>query len=235
MVSISQKFFGLNRIKTLLLLPKNSFTLTDIRKFIIIFYFVGVVGFAVPITYNFFLQINPLAILLGIYLLIVYHEKMCYKDLILFLLVILSSFFIEVIGVKTGVIFGNYQYGTALGMKIFDTPLLIGFNWLFLTYISNSIAQKITYNKYLVLLLAPTLMLIYDIVLEGVAPHLKMWYWEYDVVPIRNYIAWWILGFLFNILFTLFKINTNNPVTLILYIGQFVFISFLNLLYSYIK
>src|SRR6056297_2721763 len=35
----------------------------------------------------------------------------------------------EAIGVQTGIIFGEYIYGSVLGPKIFDTPLMVGVMW----------------------------------------------------------------------------------------------------------
>ncbi|MBK7882949.1 MAG: carotenoid biosynthesis protein [Chitinophagaceae bacterium] len=36
---------------------------------------------------------------------------------------------VEIIGVKTGFLFGNYSYGIVLGPKIQSVPILIGINW----------------------------------------------------------------------------------------------------------
>ena len=48
------------------------------------------------------------------------------------------SFIMEYTGVKTGLIYGEYHYGDALGIKIFDTvPLLIPFSWFMFMYVST--------------------------------------------------------------------------------------------------
>jgi len=44
------------------------------------------------------------------------------------------GFLIEVIGVKTGYIFGRYYYGQSLGYHLLSVPLLIGLNWGVLLY-----------------------------------------------------------------------------------------------------
>jgi putative membrane protein len=44
------------------------------------------------------------------------------------LIIAVAGFFIEAIGVNTGLIFGNYVYKTTLGWKFLETPLIIGVN-----------------------------------------------------------------------------------------------------------
>ena len=99
--------------------PKNKIPIADVKKFIIIFYLVGFLGFVIPFTKALFITITPFALLLNTYLLAVYHHKYTFKDTFLFLLIFLSGYIIELIGVKTGFVFGYYTYGGALGPKLF--------------------------------------------------------------------------------------------------------------------
>ena len=205
------------------LYPKNKIPIGEVRKFIVIFYIVGLCGFIIPFTKAFFITITPFALLLNVYLLAIYHEKYTLKYVLIFLLIYISGYCIEVVGVKTGLIFGIYTYGNALGIKLFETPLLIGVNWLFLTYTAIGITEKLNIKKWLALFVAPALMLVYDVVLEQVAPKINMWSWHNSEVPMRNYIAWYIIAFSFVLLFKAFKIKTLNPVSAILFICQFLF------------
>ena len=75
------------------------------------------------------------------------------KQMLAFFLIFLLGFVVEVVGVQTGLIFGSYSYGATLGVKLFDTPLLIGLNWIFVSYSSYSIACQVSDNKYLQLFL----------------------------------------------------------------------------------
>lgn len=207
--------------------PKNKIPISEVKKFIIIFYFVGIVGFLVPFTKLFFITITPFALMMSIYLLLVYHRTYKTKTVIAFVLVYLLGFFIEVFGVKTGLFFGYYNYGDALGIKIFDTPLLIGLNWLFLTYTSLAITRSIKVSEGLIIFFAPVLMLIYDVLIEQLAPKMDMWSWQNSFIPLKNYFAWYILGVCFVLIFKLFKIETKNPLATILFICQFMFFIFL--------
>ena len=212
------------------LYPKNRISVSEVKKFVVIFYIVGTLGFLIPYTKDIFIAITPFALLLNVYLLALYHKKYSARDVVIFALIFVFGFLIEVIGVNTGLIFGDYQYGSGLGLKLFETPLLIGINWLFLTYASVSVLTSFKLNKLLIVVLAPLAMLVYDFVLEQVAPKMDMWSWFDNSVPISNFIAWYGIAFVFAGLLTLFKINTENPLSKILLLCQFVFLFFLMLI-----
>jgi putative membrane protein len=214
------------------LYPKNKLPVTEVKKFILIFYSVGFLGFIIPWSRSFFVAITPFALLLSIYLLAIYHGKYAKKDIIVFLAIAILGFFIEVIGVNSGLIFGNYSYGNALGIKLFETPMLIAINWLFLTYTASTLSEKISNKLIIQILMAPSIMLLYDLILEQLAPLMNMWSWKDSVVPLKNYIAWWVIGFLFIGLIKVFRIETKNPLAFILFISQFVFFALLYLVFN---
>ena len=68
------------------------------------------------------------------------------------LLGFLTGMITEILGVQWGWIFGNYQYGDALGYKVLGVPLLIGVNWALLTIITGAIAQQFYQNLFIYLL-----------------------------------------------------------------------------------
>jgi putative membrane protein len=217
------------------LFPKNTLPTKEVKKFILIFYTIGVLGFLIPWTNHFFITITPYALLLSTYLLLLYHDNYSRKDVLVFSAIAFLGFFIEVAGVNTGIIFGHYLYGNALGLKLFNTPLLIALNWLFLTYTAFAISMKICKSEMLQLLIAPSIMLLYDIVLEQLAPKMDMWSWQYSVVPLQNYIAWWIIGFLFVGFIKICKIETKNPVAILLFMSQLLFFIMLFIVFKVIK
>jgi len=217
------------------LFPKNILPTKEVKKFILVFYTIGVLGFLIPWTNSFFTTITPFALLLSTYLLLLYHENYERKDILVFSAIAFLGFFIEVAGVNTGVIFGRYFYGDAFGFKWFNTPLLIALNWLFLTYTAFAIAQKISKRGILQLLIAPSLMLFYDIILEQLAPKMDMWSWQNSVVPLQNYVAWWIIGFLFAGLIKICKIEIKNHIAILLFICQLLFFIVLFVFFKVIK
>ena len=60
----------------------------------------------------------------------------------------LIGFIFEIIGVKTGLIFGHYKYCNGLGTKVFDVPLIISLNWALPISIGINIGFHFFKNKY---------------------------------------------------------------------------------------
>lgn len=150
------------------------------------------------------------------------------KTILIFLTIAVSGYLIEAAGVNTGKIFGSYTYGKTLGLSILNTPLIIGINWLFLVYASSSLFEKYPIHHIYKILLASLVMLAYDIILEPVAPKLDMWHWKNSVVPLQNYIAWFVIAVVFHSMMKWYKINTKNPVAPWVFLCQFLFFLALN-------
>ena len=214
--SIYSRFFTVSRVEA--------------KKFILIFYVVGTTGMLIPFTASLFKMLTPLALLVNFVVLTAFHQgKGNAKSLAVFITIFLLGYGIEVLGVQTHKIFGVYYYGEALGIKLFDTPLIIGLNWLFLCYVSNAVFEKVSIPNFLKVLFASGLMLIYDFVLEPLAPKLGMWYWDNNAIPLQNYLAWFIIAVFFNALIKVFKISTTNPLAMLIFATQFVFFLILSL------
>jgi len=200
-----------------------------VKLFLVVFYIVGVIGLLLPATHSLFVKMVPGALILSTLLLVVFHEEGFNVQLLgLLALIFLISFFVEVVGVNTGVVFGNYQYGNALGLKLFNTPLMIGLNWVLMVYLSSSVAMNWFSIGWKSALVASLMMITYDLVLEQVAPIIDMWYWHANVIPIQNYLAWFVLALIFNGLIGWFKVKIYNSLALTVLICQFLF--FLSLL-----
>jgi len=73
-------------------------------------------------------------------------------------------------------------------------------------------------------------MVIYDLILEQVAPKLDMWQFDSGIAPLKNYIAWFIISILFHTIFQLFKISTKNSLASTILIAQILFFGILLLL-----
>ncbi|MBW6535610.1 MAG: carotenoid biosynthesis protein [Mariniphaga sp.] len=192
--------------------------------FLIIFYLVGIAGFINPSTREFFSRLTPLALLLSAGFLIWFHRpKFTLKMGGIFAFIFIFSFLVEAIGVKTGLIFGEYIYGKGLGIKVLETPLMIGLNWLMLVYCTKIIAEKISENNTVKLFFAPFLMVIYDFILEQAAPLLGMWSWAGGKIPLQNYISWYLLAFLFHWLLQKTKTEFSNQLAAPVFVIQFMF------------
>lgn len=196
----------------------------EIKRFLVWFYVIGVAGMLIPVTSTFFMRLTPLALLMNVGLLLLHHEsKFSTKTILIFTLILFSGFFIEIAGVQTGIIFGEYSYGQGLGWKLWDTPLIIGLNWLLLVYTTATITQKIKTNNILRIALGAGMMLIYDFIMEQVAPKMDMWTWLGGNVPIENYIAWFVIAAVFHAMIQFTGIKIRNKLSETILIAQFVF------------
>ncbi len=197
---------------------------TEIKKFILIFYCIGITGMLIPYTFPFFKTLTPYALLLMAVLLAAYHRgKANVRSLIIFSAILLLGFVTEAIGVNKGILFGRYNYGKGLGLKVLNTPVIIGLNWWLLTYVTASIFENYKIKSLYKIIFASISMLAYDIILEQIAPKLDLWYWENNRIPLKNYVAWLIIAIIFQLFIRIFRINTLNNLSVYIYFSQFVF------------
>jgi bisanhydrobacterioruberin hydratase len=141
------------------------------------------------------MSLTPYNLLFASAILLYNAEGLNRKYLSWFTVIAVSGYLIELLGIKTGMIFGEYSYGSGLGMKLFDVPLIIGLNWAILVFATAALVQHFKIYFVIKAALAATLMLAYDVLLEPVAIHFDFWSWEGGSIPLQNYAAWWIIAF----------------------------------------
>ncbi len=129
----------------------------------------------------------------------------------------------EIIGVNTGIIFGNYWYGENLGYKVWGVPLFIGINWAVLTIIFGSISRKITQNKWLAIPLGALLMVSLDFLIEPSVEKFDFWYWENHTIPTSNYIDWFLIALIPQTVFQLLDFEKETKYAIQLSIVQIIF------------
>jgi putative membrane protein len=191
--------------------------------FFVIFYAVGITGMLLPITFPLFVKLTPFALLLSSSALAFFHQGYNLKAIAVFFTIFFFGFFIEVYGVNTGVVFGEYSYGNGLGVKLFNTPLIIGLNWLMLVYITSSIFERVKINTILKVILASAIMLGYDVIIEQVAPRLQMWEFSNNTIPAQNYASWFFFALFFHILVKIFGVQTKNQLSVAILVCQVLF------------
>jgi putative membrane protein len=205
--------------------------LTPIRVLIIL-YIVGLIGVTLPLHKDFML-LTPLN-LLTTFVIAVYADKNKNAGLYLVLaFCYLFGFFLELAGVQSGLIFGQYTYGATLGPKIWGTPLIIGINWAMLVYASVSISNSY-FTEFPIIVKAAvgaTLMVLLDIFIEPVAVKFDFWSWasapmnKLIVAPLENYIVWWLAAFLLNYLVqTIMPAIKNRAIEVLFYLQLLFFI-----------
>jgi len=140
-------------------------------------------------------------------------EKLEARALIPLVLIFAGGFFAELSGVHTGVLFGEYQYGEALGTPIYGIPIVMGMNWYATIVTSSSLAIRITKNKWLQILLAALLCVGLDLLIEPVAIKYDFWAWGGGDIPIQNYIAWFVFSVIFAAIYIFNTRVKNNTAT----------------------
>ena len=184
----------------------------------------GVIGIGLPVHPDF-VRLTPFSLLLSTSLVLYFHTQKTRRFWYFLTISWLIGFWIEVLGVNTGVIFGVYRYDYVFGWKVFNTPLLIGVNWLVTAYCCGITAYYLLPRSgvWLQAALGAALMTGLDVLVEPVAMHSGFWSWEGDTVPMQNYVAWFITGFVLQYLFFAWKIGERNRLALILLICQALF------------
>lgn len=196
-------------------------------------YAVGLIGIFISKDINaqlFFLSLTPLNLVVNIIMLMFFHNKWTTKFVLSSVFIGLLGYFIEVIGVKTGCIFGNYYYNESLGFKILDVPIMMTLNWFLLIYCAATLLHKIE-NIFIFSLLGAGIITLLDTLIEPLCSNLHFWAWETinSTAPLQNYIAWFIVSFFMFIFFRKVNGNISNRYSFIILLLQFLFFGILNL------
>ena len=191
---------------------------------------------------QWFARMTPLNLLLMLFLIIWIQENKNKAFYLFFAGASLIGLFTEVIGVNTGMLFGNYSYGTILGIKIAGVPIIIGLNWFVVLYCA--VATLNYFNQYFIrnnktekrntllsgpidlyLVIAGALLAtFFDWIMEPIAVSLGFWTWAGDgQIPIFNYLTWFCVSILILSLFRLTKFRPENIFAVRLFLIQLIF------------
>ncbi len=194
------------------------------------FYTIGIIGLTVPELSSDFLDLTPMNLLLTAFLLIwglgVYNVRL----LLAIGLATTFGYLIEVAGVTSGILFGEYQYGKPLGWKMFDVPLIIGVNWLILSFSSLGLIGRFIANSVIKNIVASLLMVMLDVLIEPVAIQLNFWNWKEIDVPLQNYIMWFFSAFTINAIVTALLKEIEFKTSAFIFGAQVYFFTILNLI-----
>jgi putative membrane protein len=200
-----------------------------VKTAIVIWYLVGIAGFMIRPLRPIFQELTPFGMVMAATLLMFFHEPKDRKSALVFSGIIVFGFLIEVVGVNTHAIFGTYLYGDSLGPKLWDTPLIIGLNWLVLIYCISALAKPIR-DTWFFPLVGATTMVAFDWLMEPVAMSNDMWNWGSGVIPNKNYIDWFLVSGVLFLLIRILKVEITNRISGILFAMQVVFFLALNML-----
>lgn len=194
---------------------------------LVIFYLVGIVGLTSSWREDF-LPLSFMNLMISFIVLLLAlkeHSLHFYKF-------VFAGFTIgmvaEWLGVHTGLLFGNYIYGDNLGPLWYGVPIIIGINWVMLTIISGSIAERLKIHWFFKAVIGTFLMLILDLLIEPIAIQSDYWTWS-GAIPFSNFVGWFLIAFVIQILYFSMKLAEQNKVATVLYFLQIVFFLILNI------
>lgn len=201
--------------------------------FLYIIFLVGIIGHLYVPLQNLMIILTPASLLLSGAIVLYYSYRYSSNKFLLWAAITyIITFILEVIGVKTGMIFGEYSYGSTLGIKLFEVPLIIGFNWVFVILGSISISRIITTNLYLGSLISAFIAFVFDLILEPVAIKLDYWSWYENTIPMQNYLSWIVIALISALGFGYLKVKVTSKISLHYFFVQFIFFVILLIFYQ---
>ena len=190
----------------------------------VIFHLVGLVGIMAGV--GGIVAATPLHLLLMLGLLVISFQGKWKRWLPWALVASIAGFAAEWVGVHTGLLFGEYAYGTALGPRWDAIPLLIAANWVIVVSGAVSLAQGFVRQPLVAAAMAAVLATACDWLLEPVAVKLGWWGWEGGAIPVFNYLCWAGLSFLLSGLWVMLGIRAGS-FAVILFLIQAMFFALL--------
>jgi putative membrane protein len=219
----------------------NKFTKFDIATAIaVLFHTIGLIGLMF-FDKSFFLAATPYNLLLSFSLLIWTQTDKNINFFVFLILCFAVGIIVEIIGINTGLLFGDYTYGDVLGFKVQHVPVLIGVNWFIIIYCSgvsiNTLLMKaikrvaedtgktpMALKALSVIVDGATLAIFFDWLMEPVAIKLGYWVWNGDgSIPMFNYICWFVVSLLLLTAFHFAKFNKQNKFAVNLLLIQLMF------------
>lgn len=189
--------------------------------FLILVYLSGSIGFVVnPI---FFSPFTPYTLLFTCFVFLIHQPISDKKYISAFFSIAILGYIIELIGIKTGLLFGNYSYGNGLGFKLLDVPLIISINWAMLICAGITTVSKVFSNKLVVISVTALLVTFIDLIIEQVAQKLDFWQFEGGLAGLHNYLGWIGVVFFTSYIFYPAIIKGNSMVSSIVLILQIIF------------
>lgn len=137
----------------------------------------------------------------------------------------------EYVGVHYGFLFGAYAYGDVLGPELGGIPLVMGVNWVLVTYAICASLDAVAprWSAVAKTALAALGLVALDVLIEPVAIRLGFWMWDAGEPPLHNYLGWLAVGAVQAGTFYKLLPRTRNrraPLVLTLQIAFFAYLAF---------
>lgn len=190
-----------------------------------LFHISAIIGIALG-HFQWFIEKTPLNLIIFLVLFFWVYPIHTAKRLLAFLIFFLGGILAEWLGINYGVLFGNYEYGNNLGPKLDGVPYLIGALWALLTFVCAGIVDYLPISKNLKILCAALLMVVLDFFMEQSAHLLDFWTFEGNLASYPNYITWFLLALVLQLILRTLDIKGNRLFSMHIYLSQLVFFLF---------
>jgi uncharacterized membrane protein len=108
----------------------------------------------------------------------------------------------EAVGTATGLPFGDYAYGPALGATLLGVPLVIPLAWSMMAYPCLLVGQRLTRSPLAAALVGGWALASWDLFLDPQMVEAGYWRWSHvghalpgsPDVPVGNYLGWLIVA-----------------------------------------
>ena len=195
-----------------------------LKRFLIVLYAAGLLGMNLPETSALFTSLVPLTLWFTAFICVVYYPNPNKNSYILLFAIACVAWRVEVVGVKSGQIFGVYAYGKTLGFQVLRVPITIGLNWVILLIATNAVvAEWNVAGRIGQAALGAGLMTALDLLIEPVAMHFDFWQWSGNSVPVQNFGAWWLVSFFFHWVYNTSGLSTKSSLFRLIAVLQFCF------------
>ncbi len=184
---------------------------------VVILHLVGALGFMSPLS-EWFVFLTPVNLIITAGMIWLDSKPNNTLGWPIALFIVLLGYIVEIVGIKTGALFGSYSYGEELGWKFFETPPIIGLNWLIVVWGSYSILINLPVPKYVRWLVVGMAATALDFIIEPVAIHFQWWEWNSDSVPLQNYLTWFLVSSVMALIFESYPLVSKPR------LGQTVFV-----------
>jgi putative membrane protein len=202
--------------------------------FLILVYVSGAIGFL--FNPGFFAPFTPLTLSFTCFVFLIHQPLNNLNYTLSFIGLAFVGFVAEVIGVKTGLVFGNYYYGNALGYKVLGVPLVISLNWGLLISIGVLVATYLSKKPLLIATLAAFIITGVDLLIEQVASQMDYWHFSNGIAGIQNYIGWFVIAFFTSWLLQKHLVKGDKRIALIFLLLQLFFFGliYINKLFNFV-
>lgn len=189
---------------------------------------------------QWFTAATPYMLMLMFVLLIFTQPNVNKPFLIFVILCFIIGIIAELVGVHTGFLFGEYEYGKFLGPTIKKVPWTIGVNWFIIVYCGAVFTQSMytgiekrfppdnllppKVQKFSIVVDGAFIITFFDWILEPAVVKLGYWtWWSNGTVPIFNYVCWFLVSALLLFLFEFLNFRKQNQFAVHLFIIQLLF------------